>query len=302
MKLKVWFAETRPQFLLLSVVLAFLGSSIAWYDSLSTTRFSFHWGHALLAFLGLLLCHISVNVLNDYFDYRSGIDLKTERTPFSGGSGILPAAQMKPRQVFWLGMGSLIVAVPIGVYFVIVAGWALLPILVVAALCTLLYTPLLTRMGWPEWAPGVGMGFLPVVGMYFVQTGFYTSPAFIAAIPSGILVHNLLLLNEFPDIAADREAGRRTLPITLGKQGAWLIYSALTIAVYIWIIAWVIAGAMPVFALIALLTMPFALKAIWGGRHYNDLGQLVPAMSNNIMVVLLTQFLLGVGYILAGVV
>lgn len=78
MKLKVWFAETRPQFLLLSVVLAFLGSSMAWYASgLWSFRFSFHIGHALLAFLGLLLCHIGVNVLNDYFDYKSGIDLKT---------------------------------------------------------------------------------------------------------------------------------------------------------------------------------------------------------------------------------
>jgi 1,4-dihydroxy-2-naphthoate octaprenyltransferase len=296
MKLKVWFAETRPQFLLLSVVLAFLGTSIAWYDGY------FHLGYALLAFLGLLLCHISVNVLNDYFDYKSGIDLKTKRTPFSGGSGILPAAQMKPRQVFWLGTGSLILAVPIGVYFVLVTGWALLPLLLVAAFCTVLYTPLLTRMGWPEWAPGVGMGFLPVVGMYFIQTGFYTASAYIAAIPSGILVHNLLLLNEFPDIAADREAGRRTLPITLGKQGAWIIYSVLTIVVYVWIAYWVAVGEMPVFALIALLTLPFALKAIWGGRHYNDMSRLVPAMSNNIMVVLLTQFLLGVGYILAGVV
>jgi len=295
MNLKVWFAETRPQFLLLSVVLAFLGNAVAWHGGY------FHLGHALLAFLGLLLCHIGVNVLNDYFDYRSGIDLKTQRTPFSGGSGILPAARMTPRQVFWLGLGSLILAVPIGVYFVIVTGWALLPLLLVAALCTLLYTPLLTRMGWPEWAPGAGMGALPVLGTYFIQTGFYTAPAFIAAIPSGILVHNLLLLNEFPDIAADREAGRRTLPITIGKQGAWLVYSILTIGVYLWIVAWVIVGAMPVFSLLALLTIPLAIKAIVSGRHYNDMSQLVPAMANNIMVVLLTQLLLGVGYILAGV-
>jgi 1,4-dihydroxy-2-naphthoate octaprenyltransferase len=295
MKLKVWFAETRPQFLLLSVVLAFLGNAVAWNDGY------FHLGHALLAFLGLLLCHIGVNVLNDYFDYKSGIDLKTRRTPFSGGSGILPAAQMTPRQVFWLGMGSFLLAVPIGVYFVIVTGWALLPLLLVAALCTLLYTPLLTRMGWPEWAPGAGMGFLPVLGTYFIQTAAYTFPAVIAAIPSGILVHNLLLLNEFPDIPADREAGRRTLPITIGKNGAWLIYSALTIVVYVWIVGWVIAGVMSLFALLALLTLPFAIKAIRSGRNYDDMSQLVPAMANNIMVVLLTQLLLGVGYILAGV-
>jgi 1,4-dihydroxy-2-naphthoate octaprenyltransferase len=294
-KLKVWFLETRPQFLLLSVVLAFLGVTIAWYDGY------FHLGYALLTFLGLLLCHISVNVLNDYFDYESGIDLETKRTPFSGGSGILPTSRLKPRQVLWLGVGSLILAVPIGVYFVITRGWDLLPLLIVGALCAVLYTPLITKVGFPEWAPGAGMGTLPVLGAYFIQTTAYTLPAVIAAIPSGILVHNLLLLNEFPDVEADKIASRKTMPILIGKAKAWMVYSALTIIVYLWIIGWVAAGKMPLFALIALLTLPFAIKAIRGSQKHEDMNQLVPAMANNVMVVLLTQFLLGIGYILGGV-
>jgi 1,4-dihydroxy-2-naphthoate octaprenyltransferase len=295
MKLKVWFLETRPQFLLLSVVLAFLGTSIAWYDGY------FHLGYALLAFLGLLLCHISVNVLNDYFDYRSGIDLEVKRTPFSGGSGILPAALLKPGQVFWFGLVSLLVAVPIGVYFVIARGWQLLPLLVVGAVCALIYTPVITKVGWPEWAPGVGMGALPVLGAYFVQTAAYTLPAVVASIPSGILVHNLLLLNEFPDAEADKKAGRKTLPIVMGKSKAWVVYSALTILVYLWVIGWVVAGQMPAFSLLALLTLPLAIKAIQGARKHDEMSQLVPAMANNVLVVLLTQLLLGIGYILAGV-
>jgi len=294
-KLKVWFLETRPQFLLLSVVLAFLGISVAWYDGY------FHLGYALLTFLGLLLCHISVNVLNDYFDYESGIDLEVKRTPFSGGSGILPTARLKPRQVLWFGLGSIILAVPIGVYFVLARGWDLLPLLIVGALCAVLYTPLITKVGFPEWAPGLGMGTLPVLGAYFIQTTVYTLPAVIAAIPSGILVHNLLLLNEFPDVEADGKAGRKTMPILIGRTKAWMVYTALTIIVYLWIIGWVIAGQMPAFALIALLTLPFAIKAIRGGRKHDDMNRLVPAMANNVMVVLLTQFLLGVGYILGGV-
>ncbi len=295
MKLKVWFAETRPQFLLLSVVLAFLGTTIAWHDGY------FHLGYALLAFLGLLLCHISVNVLNDYFDYKSGIDLEVKRTPFSGGSGILPAALLKPKQVLWFGLVSFLLAVPIGVYFVIARGWALLPLLLVAAVCTLLYTPVLTKLGWPEWAPGAGMGALPVLGAYFVQTADYTLPAVIAIIPSGILVHNLLLLNEFPDVEADRKAGRKTLPITMGKDKVWLVYSALTLAVYLWIIGWVVAGKMPAFALLALLTLPLAIKAMAGARKHEEMNRMVPAMANNVQVVLLTQFLLGIGYILGRV-
>ena len=295
MKLKIWFLETRPQFLLLSVVLAFLGTCIAWYDGV------FYLGYALLAFIGLLLAHISVNVLNDYFDYRSGIDLEVKRTPFSGGSGVLPAGLLKPRQVLWLGLASFLLAIPIAVYFVMVRGWLLLPLLLVAAVCILLYTPFILKLGWPEWAPGVGMGTLPVLGAYFVQTTAYTLPAIVAAIPSGILVHNLLLLNEFPDVEADKKAGRKTLPIAMGRARASIVYSVLTLIVYLWIIGGVVTERMPLFCLIALLTLPFAIKAIQGALKYQQISRLVPAMGNNVLVVLLTQFLLGIGYILARV-
>ena len=293
LKLKVWFLETRPQFLLLSVVLAFLGTCVAWYDD------AFHLGYALLAFVGLLLAHVSVNVLNDYFDYRSGIDLEVKRTPFSGGSGILPTALLKPEQVLWYGLICFLLATPIGIYFVIARGWPLLPLLVVGAVCVLLYTPFLTRLGWPEWAPAVGLGALPVLGAYFVQTTAYTLTAVVASIPSGILVHNLLFLNEFPDAEADKKAGRKTLPIVMGKDRASILYSVLTVAVYLWIIGGVAAGSMPAFSLIALLTLPLAIKAIRGAAKHHEPSALMPAMANNVIVVLLTQLLLGIGFVLA---
>jgi 1,4-dihydroxy-2-naphthoate octaprenyltransferase len=164
--------------------------------------------------------------------------------------------------------------------------------------CTLLYTPVLTRLGWPEWAPGVGLGALPILGVYFVQSTVYTLPAVIAAIPSGILVHNLLLLNEFPDVEADKKAGRKTLPIVMGRAGAGIVYSAMTLLVYLWIVVWVVMEKMPVFSLLGLLTLPLAIKAIRGARKPEDMGRLIPAMANNVMVILLTQLLLGIGYIL----
>ena len=292
MKLKVWFLETRPQFLMLSVVLAFLGTSMAWHDG------AFHLGNAILALVGLLLCHISVNTLNDYYDYKSGIDLKVQRTPFSGGSGILPAAALNPSQVFWLGLTSFLLTVPIGIYFVLASGWRLLPLLIIGAICILLYTQFLTKVGWPEWAPGVGLGALPILGMYFVQTGSYPLPAIVASIPSGIMVHNLLFLNEFPDAEADKTAGRKTLPISMGKKKASILFSILTIVVYIWIVGWVLAGIMPIFCLIALLTLPFAIKAIQGALKYRDMAKLGQGMANNVLFILLTHLLLGIGYIL----
>jgi len=293
--MKKWLLVIRAPFLTLPIVLAFLGTAVAWYDGY------FHLGHALLAFFGLLLAHISVNVFNEYFDYRSGVDFATQRTPFSGGSGALPTGLVKPDQALWLAVGTLAAIIPIGIYFIVVKGWLLLPLLIVAALCIVLYTPFILKTGWPEWVPGVGLGILPVLGAYFVQTGTYTLPAFIASVPSGILVHNLLLLNEFPDVAADTKVGRRTMPIVMGKRGASIVYSALTVSVYVWIIGWVIAGVMPLFTLIALLTLPFALKAIQGALKYEDMSRLVPGMANNVLFILTIQLLLGIGYILAKV-
>ena len=292
LEIKKWLMVIRAPFLPLSVVLAFLGVAIAWSDGF------FHLGHALLAGFGLLLAHISVDVLNEYFDYRSGVDFQTKRTPFSGGSGALPGGLVSPGQALWLGLGSLLAIVLLGIYFVVVSGWWLLPLLLIAAACIVLYTPFILKMGWPEWAPGLGMGFLPVLGTYFVQAGAYSWPLVAAAVPSGILVHNLLLLNEFPDTEADGKAGRRTLPIVMGKARASVVYSVLTMTVYLWIMGWVLAGVMPAFSLIALLTAPLAARAIKGARQSQEMARLMPAMANNVRVVLLTQLLLGIGYIL----
>lgn len=294
--LKILFMETRPQYLLLSVILAFLGACMSWfYNGV------FHLWYALLAGFGLVLTHISVNTLNDYFDYKSGVDLKTQVTPFSGGSGILKSGLMKPGQVLWMGIITLSLATPIGIYFVLSQGWLLLPLLIVAALCVVLYTPVILKYRWPEWSAGFGLGLLPVMGTYFAQTGSYSLPALFAAVPSFILVHNLLLLNEFPDIEADRTAGRKTLPITMGKPKAAIVFSALTLMVYLWIIGCVVARTAPAWTLIALLTLPIAVKAIRGSLKPTDMAGQISAMGSNVIVVLATQLLLGVGYILAAV-
>ena len=298
--MKKWLLVIRAPFLFLAVVLAFLGASIAWYESKELGG-NFNLGYAFLAGFGLLLAHISVNVFNEYFDYQSGIDFKTSKTPFSGGSGALPDGLITPRQALWLGIGSLLAAAAIGIYFSIVSGWPLVPLLVIAAICIVLYTPFMLKKNWPEWIPGLGLGILPILGAYFVHTGGYTLPVILASIPSGILVHNLLLLNEFPDVEADDIADRRTLPMVIGKGKASWVYSVLTVVVYLWIIGSVVAGQMPVFSLIALLTIPLAIKAIKGSFQHQDMTRLIPAMANNVLVVLLTQLLLGIGYILAGV-
>jgi 1,4-dihydroxy-2-naphthoate octaprenyltransferase len=183
---------------------------------------------------------------------------------------------------------------------VITRGWQLIPLLIIAALCVVLYTPAILKTYWTEWSPGLGLGALPIMGAYLVQTGEYTWTLVIASVPSFLLVHNLLFINEFPDVEADRKGGRRTTPIVIGLAKASIIYSLMTIMVYVWIIGSVASGVMPVYCLVALLTLPFAMKAIRGSRQYKEMDKLVPALANNVLVVLLTQVLMGVGYIPAG--
>ena len=108
-------------------------------------------------------------------------------------------------------------------------------------------------------------------------------------------------LADLDRLEADKKAGRKTLPIAIGKGKASIVYSVLTIIVYLWIIGAWVTGQMPVFSLIALLTLPLAIKAIRGARKHQDMSQLIPGMANNVLVVLLTQLLLGIGYILATV-
>ncbi len=295
MSVKTLFLETRPQFLILSPILALLGMSIALYEG------SFNALHFILATIGLILLHVSVNTLNDYSDFKTGIDLKVNRTPFSGGSGMLPSGALNAKTVLALGLGSFFLAVPIGIYFVIARGLALLPIFIMGAIFVLWYTSHITRLGLgaAEIAAGLGLGTLPVFGIFIIMNNGFSWSALYASLPSGFLVANLLLLNEFPDAEADRVGRRRTLPITLGYRGAAIVYSTLTLMTYLWILAGVTLRLMPGWTLLGLLTLPFGLKAIKGSLTFNSLPELIPAQGANVLTVLLTQLLMGIGFIIA---
>jgi len=292
--LKAWLLTARTPFLPLSAILVCVGAALAGYEGF------FNPSHFLLALAGLLLAHVSVNTLNEYFDYKSGVDLHTVKTPFSGGSGVLPAGLLKPSSVLRLGLASFILASAVGVYFLAAVGWMLLPILLLGGFFTLLYSNFLARVMAGEVSAGLGMGALPVLGAYYVHTGFYSLNALLTAVPSGILVFNLLLLNEFPDVEADLKGGRRNLVTAFGRRKAAMIYSASTLTVYLFIVLCVFQGLFPASTLLALLTLPFALKAMAGSlRNYGNLEKLVPALKANVVVVLATQGLLAVGYLAA---
>ena len=292
--LRAWLLLPRFQFLPLTVIMVSLGTAIAAYEGY------FHFGHFLLAMFGSILVHMTVNVINDYHDYVDGIDLNTQRTPFSGGSGVLPLNLLKPKQAFWFATICLLIAMVIGFYFVMIKGWLLFPLLLVAGFSAYFYNVYLSKWFMGEIFAGLGFGPLLVLGSYYIQTGRYSWETLVASIAPGILTSNLLFLNEFPDQEADQKGGRKHFVISLGKKYASYLFVALLIASYLCILIGVLTKMMPAVTLIGVGTIGFGWKAAKGAlKYYDNTEKLVPILGANVITILGTQALLAVGYVIA---
>jgi 1,4-dihydroxy-2-naphthoate octaprenyltransferase len=257
--------------------------------------------HALIVFVGSLAAHISVNALNEYFDFRSGLDFRTQPTPFSGGSGTLPANPEAARSALLTGLVTLGLTALIGIYFLIVQGLALLPLGLVGLVVIFTYTIWLTR--YPLLcliAPGLGFGTLMVMGTDFVLTGSYSWTAFVVSLVPFFLVSNLLLLNQFPDVEADQTVDRRHYPITIGRKASSVIYIAFLLGAYLSIVVGWALGLLPAAALLGLIGLVIAVPTGIGAYRYaQNLERLGPYMGFNVILTVLTPILTAVGLLLA---
>ncbi|MBN1533301.1 MAG: prenyltransferase [Spirochaetes bacterium] len=282
----------RPNFLLLTPACVSVGVATA-YLEMGRVRLT----EVLLVLLGAVASHACVNAFNDYFDFRSGLDLKTSRTPFSGGSGTLPAQPTLVRIGLATALGTLAVTAAVGIYFVYLRGLLLLPVGLLGLFLLVAYTiwftknPILCLI-----VPGLGFGTLMVNGTHFALTGTYSLTALLASMVPFFLVSNLLLLNQFPDAGPDAAFGRRHFPITIGNRASSVIYGLFLLGAYLTVVLGVAIGRFPVFSLLALLTTILAVKAYTGARaHSDDIPALVPSMMMNVLINLLTPVLLALG-------
>jgi 1,4-dihydroxy-2-naphthoate octaprenyltransferase len=282
----------RAPFLVLPPVCVLLGAGTAFW-----TEGEINILYLILAFVGAMAAHISVNSLNEYFDFRSGLDYRTRRTPFSGGSGTLPTNPQMARYALGIGLATLALAGLIGLYFLSVWGLGLLPLGLLGLFVIASYTSWITR--YPLLcliAPGLGFGTFMVMGTDFVLTGSYSWTAFVASLVPFFLVSNLLLLNQFPDVEADQSVGRRHFPILIGRQASSIIYNAFLLFTFLSTVAGVVFDLLPLTAFLGLLPLVIAVPTAIGAYRYADnMERLAPYLGLNVLLNILTPLLVAIG-------
>ena len=149
-------------------------------------------------------------------------------------------------------------------------------------------------------APGLGFGPFMVVGTQLALTGQHGAAAWAASVVPLAGVSGLLLLNQFPDVDADRNVGRRHLPMLLGRPQAARVWAVLQGLGYAGLVAAVALHALPLAALLGLLTLPLALAVARGAlAHADDLGALLPTLGRNVAYTLATPALVALGMFMA---
>jgi 1,4-dihydroxy-2-naphthoate octaprenyltransferase len=249
----------KPQSFLMSIISVSVGTALA------ALRWPVDWVSYLLALGGVIFLHGGTNVLNDYFDFKNKVDT----TEVPGGYGhemrVLVQKLLTPTQVLWIGLALFALSLPIGIYFTITKGIAVLVIGGLGFLAGFFYTanPIAFKyLALGEPAVFLMWGPLMVSGAYYVQAGEFSQQAIWVSIPFGILVALILLANNLRDIQFDSRVGIQTVATWLGERRALLLYQYLAGLAYAAILLLILLGQLSPWGLLVLLSVPIALQLV----------------------------------------
>jgi 1,4-dihydroxy-2-naphthoate octaprenyltransferase len=251
--------------------------------------------------VGALAAHLAVNFINEYQDFQSGLDLITIKTPFSGGSGALPNDPNNAKVVLFSGVLSLIVVAIVGIYLLQQSTGMLLVIGLVGLLIILTYTTWLNRMPiMCLLAPGLGFGTLMVLGSVFVLTHQISMPVIILSMVPFFQVNTLLLLNQYPDIDADKKVGRNHFPIAFGVDNSNLVYGLFMVIPFVIISVSIVFGLLPIISAIALLPLILGLMVFTAIRRIkSEIKEQPQFLAMNVVITLLTPLLLSTSLLIS---
>jgi 1,4-dihydroxy-2-naphthoate polyprenyltransferase len=252
-----WVRLVRPFTLTAAVVPVLFGTALALRDG------GFRLGPFLAMLIASLLIQAATNMFNEYYDEKRGLDTAAS----VGISGSIVGGKVAAGTVLAAALGLYAVAFFLGLYLVAVGGLAILGLGLVSALAGYLYTggprPISSTPA-SEATVFVFMGVLIVVIAYAVQAGGFPLHVVLAALPLGCPVAAILLANNIRDLEEDTLGGRRTLPIVFGRAGGIAVYQGLLAATYVLLLLLVFSGVVPAVSLVALLSLPLAIK-LWRG-------------------------------------
>ena len=288
-----WLRAIRIKFLLASVIAVSLGLSVTWWHSGNIDVFQ-----AILTMGGVVALHASVDLLNDYWDFKRGIDTKTKRTSMSGGTGVLPEGLLKPKSVYNAGILFLVLGGLIGGYFVVLHGVVIGIILAFAIMSIYFYSTKIVNWGLAEIFVTV-KGTLIVMGTYYIQNSDLTDTSILSGIVVGVLSSLVLFVTSFPDHDIDKEKGRRTLVILCGKQNAISIFYIFPLVSYGVIIVCVVTSVIPVFCLITLAAIPVVINSIKKLKSsISNENKILPAMRSTLTFSRLVGVLFILGFLI----
>ena len=291
--ISVWLRVIRIRFLLASIIAVSLGLAFHWHNANSLDWFS-----AFLTYAGVVALHASVDLLNDYWDFRRGIDSETKRTKMSGGTGVLPEGLLTPKSVYRAGIAFLILGGIIGTYFVITDGIVIAMILAFAILSIYFYSTKIVDSGLAEFFVAL-KGTLIVLGTFFIQSHNLNLDVLFGGLVVGVMSSLVLFISSFPDYDADKSKGRKTLVIVAGKKNASKIFWAFPVISTCIIVFGVLWNQFPTSVLISLIPLPLIMMAGNNLRqNYQETDLLVPSMSKTLMFGRLTGTLFVVGILI----
>ena len=288
----LWSRAIRIKFLLASIIAVTNGIAISYWK---TGELDF--GYAILTYFGVICLHISVDLLNDYWDFKRGIDTNTKRTKYSGGTGVIPENLINSKLIYCAGVIFLILGGMIGLYFVTIKGIIILILLIFAIISIYFYSTNIVNAGLGELFVAI-KGSMIVLGSYYIQSDQIDLTSIYVGIIIGLLSAVVLLVTSFPDYEADKKSGRRTLVIVMGKENSIKLFITIVTITYAMIIGGSIFNLMTIFSTIALLSLPFAFKAALKLRRFNETSELVSSMANTIIYSRICGILLAISFII----
>jgi 1,4-dihydroxy-2-naphthoate octaprenyltransferase len=253
-----WFLASRPWSFIMTAISVGVGAAVA------ADSGPFSWGLFALTLLGAVFLHAATNLINDYYDVKSGVDSVEVSTalyrPHPLVEGKIPAGSIHIAACILFFAGSLI-----GLYLAATRGWPILAIGIIGVAAGITYTapPFSYKyIALGEFSVFLMWGPLMVEGTYYVQRQAFSMDALYISIPFGVIVALVLLANNLRDITHDKNRHIRTIAIILGAEKGFYLYAGLVILAYLCILTLMATGVLALWSLLVFLSLPLAVKLL----------------------------------------